>query len=204
MRLLDFYAIEKLWEFQQQGISGLARDGCRMDASSVLYTSVKSARDCVAMLHKKEMCGGFVWARQLGGEGSKTQKWKLIVRNLPFKLLRRYGLTIAVMVLPSPSPSPSPLWMCTGTEPILGAMIIVLSFGYEKLGRYTDLGATTIIERGLGDDQQHPLGVEIIWNASIIEIALSLKEEKNLLDGCSFLLAYGLHRFTLLHILLNL
>ncbi|XP_076944655.1 uncharacterized protein LOC143615415 [Bidens hawaiensis] len=64
---------------------GLVQDGCRLGASSIVYTSVKSARACVAKVHQKNLNGGTVWARQLGGEGSKVQKWKLIIRNLPFK-----------------------------------------------------------------------------------------------------------------------
>ncbi|XP_010416890.1 PREDICTED: RNA-binding protein 28-like [Camelina sativa] len=69
-------------ELQQ---NGLAQDGCRAEASAVLLTSVKSACAAVAKLHQTEIKGNFIWARQLGGEGSKAQKWKLIIRNLPFK-----------------------------------------------------------------------------------------------------------------------
>ncbi|CAN6839857.1 unnamed protein product [Brassica oleracea] len=84
-------------ELQQ---NGLTQDGCRTEASAVLFTSVKSACAAVAALHQTEIKGNLVWARQLGGgasgtfhdllvfcwrQGSKAQKWKLIIRNLPFK-----------------------------------------------------------------------------------------------------------------------
>ena len=39
-----------------------------MDASAVLYSSVKEAHASNAMLHQKEKRGGIVWAHQLGGE----------------------------------------------------------------------------------------------------------------------------------------
>lgn len=63
----------------------LEQDGCKGAVAFVEYESVSQAMKAVAGLHGRKLPGGGkLWARQLGGEGAKLKRWRVIVRNLPF------------------------------------------------------------------------------------------------------------------------
>ncbi|KAH7426863.1 hypothetical protein KP509_10G020200 [Ceratopteris richardii] len=64
----------------------LDKDGCKMGAAAITFTSVSAASKVVADLHRRPVGDGIVWARQLGGEGAKTRKWRIIIRNLSFNI----------------------------------------------------------------------------------------------------------------------
>lgn len=82
----------------------LKQDGCTGQIVFVVYQSVKSALEAIAKLHgqklnaaaeqpnkrhKGDKAGTAVptlWARQVSGEGLHLKKWRLIIRNLAFKV----------------------------------------------------------------------------------------------------------------------
>lgn len=53
---------------------------------------MKDATAAVAVLHTKVVEGGRLWARQVSGEGQYHKKWRLIVRNLSFKVQELHPL----------------------------------------------------------------------------------------------------------------
>lgn len=62
----------------------LAADGCQPGVGLVKFPSAASASAAVAALHNSECEGHILWARQTGGEGALTRRWRLIVRNVAF------------------------------------------------------------------------------------------------------------------------
>lgn len=66
--------------------SKLREDGCLGDPLFIAFTSVKDAGLAVAALHRRALGESRLWARQVSGEGQHHKKWRLIVRNLSFKV----------------------------------------------------------------------------------------------------------------------
>lgn len=81
----------------------LKQDGCTRDVIFVVYDSIKSALAAIAKLHgqnlpeqsqkpakrqkgDKQDAAATLWARQVAGEGLHLKKWRLIIRNLAFKV----------------------------------------------------------------------------------------------------------------------
>lgn len=82
----------------------LKQDGCTGSLVFVVYDSVKSALAAIAKLHgqalpqqsqkpakrqkadKQDAVAHTIWARQVSGEGLHLKKWRLIIRNLAFKV----------------------------------------------------------------------------------------------------------------------
>ena len=67
----------------------LRKDGCSGEPLFVTFSSVAECSAAVAALHGREVAGQQrLWARQLSGEGQHHKKWRLIIRNLSFKVRR--------------------------------------------------------------------------------------------------------------------
>jgi nucleolar protein 4 len=75
----------------------LAQDGCTGEVVMLTYASARDACAAVAELHGQQVAGGrkgrgggtaagtTLWARQVSGEGLHLKRWRVVVRNLPFK-----------------------------------------------------------------------------------------------------------------------
>lgn len=69
----------------------LREDGCSGEPLFITFASVAECAAAVAALHGRDIAvaGGqrqLLWARQLSGEGQHHKKWRLIIRNLSFKV----------------------------------------------------------------------------------------------------------------------